>query len=86
LVRKETTTGGTMDELERTALAAADSMIAAHGWPWNLNPDGKLRAATEKSRLMLASAFLKGYGHGVHEMGTEADAAMRQLIADIENA
>lgn len=75
-----------MDELERKALAAADGMIAEHGWPWNLNADGQLETATEKSRLMLASAFLKGYGYGVQTMGAEADAAMRQMIADIKNA
>jgi hypothetical protein len=75
-----------MDELARKALATADAIIAEHGWPWNVNPDGEVQTATEKSRLMLALGFSKGYGHGVREMGTEADAAMRQLIADIKNA
>jgi hypothetical protein len=75
-----------MDDLERKALAAADTMIVEHGWPWNLNPDGQLETATEKSRLMLASAFLKGYGYGVQVMGAEADAAMQRMIADIRNA
>lgn len=75
-----------MDALIRKALAAADAIIAEHGWPWNLNPDGVLETATEKSRLMLAMAFAKGYGYGVLEMGEEAETAMRRIIADIEKA
>jgi hypothetical protein len=75
-----------MDELQRKALAAADTIIAENGWPWNLNPDGQLETATDKSRLMLARGFLMGYGYGVQEMGTVAEDAMRALIADIENA
>lgn len=75
-----------MDELQSKALAAADAIITEHGWPWNVNPDGEVETATEKSRLMLALGFSEGYAHGIQVMAAEADDALRRLAEDIRNA
>lgn len=74
----------TNDEgLRAEAYAAADHIIAEHGWPWVVQ-GGNVVASTDRARDFLALAFAGGVGYGSRMIGDRIDAALAELGQGLE--
>jgi hypothetical protein len=54
-------------QLDQAMRRAASTILADHGWPWEVNTDGLLASREHKAEAMLMLAFVMGHQSGYQE-------------------